>query len=110
MLVWQCYFIFIHMASFQDFKDKALTGVVAFAFGMMWYDIREMKNDLKTLIVQTSESRTKIEALEREVYKTSVGLNVPVPPYKLPLQVDMHEVVAIVNKNDLTPKEYETFN
>jgi hypothetical protein len=98
------------MASFQDFKDKALTGVVAFAFGMMWYDIREMKNDLKTLIAQTSESRTKIESLERQVYKASVGLHAPIPPYKLPLQVDMREVVAIINKNDLTPKEYETFN
>ena len=98
------------MASFQDFKDKALTGVVAFAFGMMWYDIREMKTDLKTLIAQTSESKTKIESLEREVYKKSIGLNAPIPPYKLPLQVDMREVVAIVNKNDLTPKEYETFN
>lgn len=98
------------MASFQDFKDKALTGVVAFAFGMMWYDIREMKNDLKTLIAQTSESRIKIEALERNVYKTSASLHRPIPPYKLPRQVDMREVVAIINKNDLTPKEYETFN
>jgi hypothetical protein len=106
----QCYLFFIPMASFQDFKDKALTGVVAFAFGMMWYDIREMKNDLKTLIAQTSESRTKIEALERQVYKTSVSLHKPVPPYKLPKQVDMREVVAIINKNDLNPKEDETFN
>ena len=98
------------MASFQDFKDKALTGVVAFAFGMMWYDIREMKNDLKTLISQTSENRTKIESLERNVYKTSISLDTPFPPYKLPKQVDMREVVAIINKNDLNPKEYETFN
>jgi hypothetical protein len=98
------------MASFQDFKDKALTGVVAFAFGMMWYDIREMKNDLKTLIAQTSENRTKIESLERNVYKTSISLHTPFPPYKLPKQVDMREVVAIINKNDLNPKEYETFN
>lgn len=98
------------MASFQDFKDKALTGVVAFAFGMMWYDIREMKNDVKTLIVQTSESRAKIEALERSVYKQSASLSSSMPPYKLPLQVNMLETFAIMSKNDLTPKEYETYN
>jgi hypothetical protein len=98
------------MATFQNFKDNALSYVVGLIVGMVWYDVREVKNDVKTLIIQTSESKAKIEALERSVYKPTSALHVPTPPYKLPLQVDMRNVLAVINKNDLTPKEYETFN
>lgn len=98
------------MATFQNFKDNALSYVVGLIVGMVWYDVREVKNDVKTLIIQTSESKAKIEALERSVYKPTSALSVPTPPYKLPLQVEMRNMMAVINKNDLTPKEYETLN
>lgn len=60
---------------------------------MIWHDVNEMKADIKQLIVQSNIDKTRIDNLERQVYKT--GLRVPNPPSKLPLQVDMRQVVAI---------------
>jgi len=92
------FYFYTNMATFQDFKDKALTGIVAFAFGMMWYDIREVKNDVKTLIVQTSESKAKIEALERSVFKTA-SYKTPFPPDDYPKDLKI-QPVAIMNKDE----------
>lgn len=60
---------------------------------IIWHDVNEMKTDIKQLIVQSNVDKTRIDNLEREVYKT--GYKAPNPPSKLPLQVDMRQVVAI---------------
>ena len=65
---------------------------------MIWHDISEMKSDIKQLIVQSNVDKTRIDNLERQIYKT--GLRVPTPPSKLPLQVDMRQVVAIKPEED----------
>jgi hypothetical protein len=65
---------------------------------IIWHDVNEMKTDIKQLIVQSNVDKTRIDNLEREVYKT--GLKVPTPPSKLPLQVDMRQVVAIKPEED----------
>ena len=65
---------------------------------MIWHDVSEMKADIKQLIVQSNVDKTRIDNLEREVYKT--GLKVPTPPSKLPLQVDMRQVMAIKPDDD----------
>ena len=67
--------------------------VISIVSIMIWHDISEMKADIKQLIVQSNVDKTRIDNLEREVYKT--GLRVPTPPSKLPLQVDMCQVLAI---------------
>lgn len=97
------------MASFQDFKDKALSILVVGMFGMIWNDIHTMNEKMDILIEKTTANTVRIEGLERDVYKTT-SYRKPIPPYKLPLQVKMNEVVAVINDNDLTPKNYETFN
>lgn len=56
------------MASFQEFKDKAISGLVAFTVGMMWYDIREMRNDVKQLLTETANNKARIENLERSLF------------------------------------------
>lgn len=65
---------------------------------MIWHDVSEMKADIKQLIVQSNVDKTRIDNLEREIYKT--GYKVPTPPSKLPLQVDMRQVVAIKPDDD----------
>ena len=65
---------------------------------MIWHDVNEMKADIKQLIVQSNVDKTRIDNLEREVYK--IGLRVPTPPSKLPLQVDMRQVFAIRQDED----------
>lgn len=65
---------------------------------IIWHDVNEMKTDIKQLIVQSNVDKTRIDNLERQVYKT--GLRTPTPPSKLPLQVDMRQVVAIMPNED----------
>lgn len=65
---------------------------------IIWHDVNEMKADIKQLIVQSNVDKTRIDNLERQVYKT--GLRTPTPPSKLPLQVDMRQVVAIMPNED----------
>jgi hypothetical protein len=65
---------------------------------IIWHDVNEMKADIKQLIAQSNVDKTRIDNLEREVYKT--GFRTPNPPSKLPLQVDMRQVVAIRPDDD----------
>lgn len=96
------------MASFQDFKDNALSYALVGIFGWFSYQLNTLNGKVDKLIEVSAGTVVRIEGLEREVYKTSY--KVPMPPSKLPKQVNMHEVVAVINDNDLTPKKYETFN
>jgi hypothetical protein len=72
--------------------------VISIVSLMIWHDISEMKTDIKQLIVQSNVDKTRINNLEREIYKT--GFKVPTPPSKLPLQVDMRQVFAIKQDED----------
>jgi hypothetical protein len=72
--------------------------VISIVSLMIWHDISEMKADIKQLIVQSNVDKTRIDNLEREIYKT--GFKVPTPPSKLPLQVDMRQVFAIKQDED----------
>ena len=77
---------------------------------MIWNDVTEIKKDVKALIVQSNIDKTRIDNLEREVYKKSITYKSPFPPVDFPKEVLRNEMVAIINKNDVTPKEYETHN
>lgn len=97
------------MASFQDFKDSALSYVSVGIISWFGYQLNTLNGKVDKLIEVSAGTVVRIEGLEREVYKTS-NVNRTLPPCKLPLQVNMLEAVAIVKDNDLTPKKYETFN
>lgn len=94
------------MASFQDIKDKALSVLVVGMFGMIWNDIHTMNEKMDMLIQITAESKVRIDGLEREVYKT--GYVPTMPPYKLPKQVRMMEVVGLRPDEDIKIKKYLT--
>jgi hypothetical protein len=102
-------FVFIPpMASFQNFKDNALSYLVVCMISVVGYKINVIEEKLDMMLERTTSNTVRIEGLERQVFKTAY--KIPTPPYKLPLQVNMHEVVAILNDNDLTPKDDETYN
>ena len=96
------------MASFQNFKDNALSYLVVGMISVVGYKINVIEEKLDMMLERTTSNTVRIEGLERQVFKTAY--KIPTPPYKLPLQVNMHEVVAILNDNDLTPKDDETYN
>lgn len=97
------------MASFQDFKDSALSYVSVGIISWFGYQLNTLNGKVDKLIEVSAGTVVRIEGLEREVYKTS-NVNRTLPPYKLPLQVRMTEVAAIINDNNLTPINDETFN
>jgi hypothetical protein len=72
---------------------------------LVYADIREIKQDVKALMTQSSIDKTRIDNLERMVYKNAsiVSLELPNPPDKdsKPLK---YEMVAILPDNRLTPK------
>ena len=98
------------MASFNQFKDNALSYLVVVMVGGIGYNINKLNDKMDILLEKTTANTVRIESLEREVYKTTYKINTPMPPYKLPLQVKMNEVVAVMRDNDLTPITDETFN
>ncbi len=95
------------MASFQDIKDNALSYLAVGMIGMMWYDIRLINTKIDLLVETTTESKAKITALEREVFKVGI-LQQTEPPFKLPLQVKMMDVVGIRPEQDNRIKKYLT--
>lgn len=82
----------------EQVKSWIFPTLVSIVSLMIWHDVNEMKADIKQLIVQSNIDKTRIDNLERQIYKT--GLRVPNPPSKLPLQVDMRQVVAIRQDED----------
>lgn len=77
---------------------------------VVWTDIREIKQDVKILMAQSAIDKTRIDNLERFVYKTTpVTAQLPNPPYKdsQPLRA---ELVAILPENNLTIQTDETLN
>ena len=55
----------------------------------------------------STESKMRITALEREVFKTGM-LQQTEPPFKLPKQVIMHDVVALRPEQDNRIRKYIT--
>jgi hypothetical protein len=98
------------MASFQDFKDSFLSYIIVGVFGWFGYQLNTLNAKVDKLIEVSAGTVVRIDALEREVYKTVYKIHTPMPPYKLPLQIKMNDVVAIIQDNDLTPVTDETFN
>lgn len=78
---------------------------------LVWNDIREIKSDVKALMAQSNIDKTRIDNLERIMFKSSAGVSYrkPFPPDKdsMPFR---HELVAILPDNNLTPRNYETLN
>jgi hypothetical protein len=90
----------------EQLKAYLFPTVISIMSIMIWHDVSEMKADIKQLIVQSNVDKTRIDNLERQIYKT--GLRVPTPPSKLPLQVDMRQVVAI--KPDEDDEKYHLYH
>ena len=95
---------------YNQFKSWIFPGLVSVMGMMIWNDVTEIKKDVKALMLQSSVDKTRIDNLEREMYKKSTTYKSPFPPSDLPKGTLRSEMVAIINRNDLTPKEYETYN
>ena len=57
------------VAGMDKIKAWMFPGLITALATMLWYDIREIKSDIKLLIAQTNIDKTRIDNLEREVYE-----------------------------------------
>ena len=72
---------------------------------LVWNDIREIKQDVKALMAQSNIDKTRIDNLERVVYKANqVGLSLPIPPDKDPYKTQRYEMVATIPNRDENTK------
>jgi hypothetical protein len=87
-------------SSIQAFKVWVFPSLVSIISLLIWNDVNEIKADVKLLMAQSNIDKTRIDNLERQVYKTANSLptNVPVTP------VVMNNV-AILPDNKLTFKQ-----
>ena len=98
------------MAAQPDaFKDYLVKGLATLVVGMMWYDIKDIKTQLHSLNDRTVSNTIKIENIERHFYKQTTYKS-PFPPSNHSKGTLKSEMVAVLRENDLTPKEYETYN
>jgi len=97
------------MASNESFKDYFIKGLASLVVGMMWYDIKDIKTQLHSLNDRTVSNTIKIENIERQFYKATTYRS-PFPPSEHSKGTLRSEMVAVLRDNDLTPKDYETYN
>jgi len=95
--------------SISAFKVWIFPSLVSLVSLLIWNDVNEIKGDIKILMAQSNIDKTRIDNLEREVYKKNTTYRSPFPPIKSNT-ILRSEMVAIIRDNDLTPKEYETYN
>ena len=76
-------FLFITMRenpSVQAFKIWIFPSLVSLLGLVIWSDVKEVKADVKALMAQSNIDKTKIENLERQIFKTSA--DAPLVPFK----------------------------
>jgi hypothetical protein len=94
------------MAPFESFKDKALSYLAVTMIAGVGYQLNVLTQKVDKLMEVSAGTVVRIEGLEREVYKT--GYAPTMPPFKLPKQVKMIEVVGIRPEQDYKIKKYIT--
>jgi hypothetical protein len=69
----------------EAFKVWIFPTLVSILAMMIWNDVSEIKADVKQLMAQSNVDKTRIDNLERVVYKTAASFptNIPVTPLVL---------------------------
>ena len=81
-------FLFIAMRenpSVNAFKVWIFPSLVSIIALLIWNDVNEIKSDVKALMAQSNIDKTRIDNLERQLYKTSASFpaSIPVTPVVL---------------------------
>lgn len=85
-------------SALTQFKSWIFPGLVSILGMMIWNDVNEIKADVKSLMAQSNIDKTRIDALERQVYKTT-NYKVPFPFDNVPKD-SIARPFAIINKNE----------
>jgi len=81
------------------FKVWIFPGLVSILAMMIWNDVTEIKSDVKALMAQSNVDKTRIDNLERIIYKKTASI-----PFDLPNRELELESYAILPNNRKTIK------
>ena len=97
-------FLFIAMRenpTIQAFKVWIFPSLVSVIALLIWNDVNEIKADVKQLMAQSNIDKTRIDNLERQVYKTTASSPLSNTP-----EVPRHETsFAVLPNTDLLKKQ-----
>ena len=86
-------------SALTQFKSWIFPGIVSILGMMIWQDVTEIKKDVKALMAQSNIDKTRIDNLEREVYKSGSTYKIPFPLDNPPKEPKVGPV-AIMNKDE----------
>jgi len=92
-------FLFTHMNENPTLKSIKLwifPSLVSLVALLIWSDVNEIKGDVKALMAQSNIDKTRIDNLERVVYKTSASF-----PTSVPITPAVFKDLAILPNNKL---------
>lgn len=77
--------------SIAAFKVWIFPSLVSLVSLLIWNDVNEIKSDVKLLMAQSNIDKTRIDNLERQLFKSA---SAPIAPTKEP--IDFQTVVAVL--------------
>jgi hypothetical protein len=83
----------------ENFKIWIFPSLVSILAMMIWNDVNEIKTDVKSLMAQSNVDKTRIDNLERIIYKKTASI-----PFNLPIKDLQMESYAILPNNRTTIK------
>ena len=69
--------------SISQIKAWLFPSIITVLAAIIWNDVQEIKSDVKALMAQSNIDKTRIDNLERNVYKTVTNHSDQVPPIVL---------------------------
>ena len=87
----------------QNFKVWIFPSLVSILAMMIWNDVNEIKSDVKALMAQSNVDKTRIDNLERLIYKKTASV-----PFDLPSRdLELESYAILPNRKTIKNKNYE---
>jgi hypothetical protein len=92
-----------NVSGVSAFKVWIFPSLVSIVSLLIWNDVNEIKADVKALMAQSNIDKTRIDNLERLVYKKTASL-----PFDLPsTDLEMESYAILPNRKTIKNKNYE---
>ena len=101
-------FLFIAMRenpAINAFKVWIFPSLASAMALLIWNDVNEIKSDVKALMAQSNVDKTRIDNLERQLYKTTTSFPYSNLPVKESLMTSYYAILP--NKDLLKKQKYE---
>ena len=87
----------------ENFKIWIFPSLVSILAVMIWNDVSTIKADVKALMAQSNIDKTRIDNLERLIYKKTASIPVNLPSTDLELE----SYAILPNRKTIKNKNYE---